>query len=302
MYAGNRLLTGLVLVTGIGLALFYQVRVAGSDAPFRNLSVAAISREPAWKPVFPMDSGSWFVFQASSDSPGFPTSSGSLGNRFRLAGTYFSFTDDKGDSGSFRRAILDDSATADQKLVKEGDRLEPGDIRVDRIESDHVILISGLDSVKIFLGSPDLDEVFAAPAMLRASPVSGIRDAPLEVTAYGERVAEDRWEIRRDALMAYYAELRDDPERIALLYQSFKPVYLEGRITGYRLEIEGEKEFLEAMGLLENDVIRMVNSMDMTSQRRAEHFIREFVQGRVDTFELEFQREGLLRRQIYQIR
>jgi type II secretory pathway component PulC len=66
--------------------------------------------------------------------------------------------------------------------------------------------------------------------------------------------------------------------------------------------MEGEKEFFSAAGLQEGDVVRKVNSMNMTSQKRAEYFIGEFLQNRVTALVFDIERENKAQKLIYFIR
>ena len=103
--------------------------------------------------------------------------------------------------------------------------------------------------------------------------------------------------------MNYYSELMDDPERIAALYVSMKPEYAEGgSIAGYVLDMQGEKEFFEAAGLQNGDIVRKVNSLQMSSQKRAEYFIGEFAKNRLNAVVLDVERGGQNRKLIYLIR
>jgi hypothetical protein len=185
-------------------------------------------------------------------------------------------------------------------MVSEGDLLEPA-LRVERIEVERILLDAAGETLVLelnFRGGPAAVAAGpeAAPGALATAPET------LDSTPYGIRISDHRWVLQRDSLLKYYEGLRDDPERIAQLYETFKPLVEQDRITGYRLGIEGEKEFLSAMGLQENDVIRTVNSMDMVSQGRAEFFVREFVQGRMSAVVLEVERDNVRSKKIYEIR
>ena len=82
-----------------------------------------------------------------------------------------------------------------------------------------------------------------------------------------------------------------------------KPLYTEdGKINGYQLGIEGEADFFHSVGIAENDIVRSVNSIDMTNRRRAEFFLHEFVNDRANAFVLEVERNGEVRKLIYQMR
>jgi len=76
----------------------------------------------------------------------------------------------------------------------------------------------------------------------------------------------------------------------------------EGQVAGYRLEKEGEAEFFAAVGLQEGDTIRRVNSMNMTSQARAEYFISEFMKERLGAVVLDVERNGQQEKLIYLFR
>ena len=56
------------------------------------------------------------------------------------------------------------------------------------------------------------------------------------------------------------------------------------------------------MGMKEGDVVRKVNSMDMTSRQRAEYFIKEFAADRANVFMIEIERDGTPQKLIYQVR
>ena len=106
-----------------------------------------------------------------------------------------------------------------------------------------------------------------------------------------------------DKLVEYYKELMDEPDRLVKVFDSLKPLYDgQRRITGYVLGVEGEKEFFDAVGLKEGDIVRSVNSMKMTSQSRAEYFIGEFIKGRLGALVLDVERGGEPKKLIYLIR
>ena len=109
----------------------------------------------------------------------------------------------------------------------------------------------------------------------------------------GKQAGKQRWVFKRQALLNYYQELMDQPDRLVALFDSLKPMYNDRRkIEGYYLGVEGEKDFYDAVGLKEGDVVRSVNSMKMTSRRRAEYFISEFVKDRANAFILDIERGG----------
>jgi hypothetical protein len=119
----------------------------------------------------------------------------------------------------------------------------------------------------------------------------------------GRQVGDNRWVFRRQAIMDYYSTLRDEPERLVRIFDSMKPMYdAENRIEGYHLGIEGEADFFAAAGLREGDVVRKVNSMEMTSRRRAEYFIKEFVADRANAFIIDVERDGQPLKLMYEVR
>jgi hypothetical protein len=117
------------------------------------------------------------------------------------------------------------------------------------------------------------------------------------------QTGSNRWVFGRDPLMQYYKELMDQPERLVAVFDSLKPSYTpQGKIDGYRLNVEGEGEFFKAAGLREKDIVRSVNSLPMTSRRRAENFIKQFVTDNASAFVLEVERDGSVKKLIYEMR
>lgn len=225
--------------------------------------------------------------QAHSESP--------LRERYRLAGTFEVF----GEANSrVRRAIIDDMSTDSQFLVSEDETV--ADLKVLHIFSDRIrVLYQGREDV-LPLG-------FADPSGNAEAEVEPERlEEPAgEQNAFGRRVGEGRWIIEKAALLDYYERLKDDPERLVSLYEAFRPVYAEtgeGGIQGYQLDVKLEPELLEAAGLKQDDVVRSVNSMDMSSRQRGEYFVSEFLQGRLSAVVLDVERDGEAKRLIYMIR
>jgi type II secretory pathway component PulC len=133
------------------------------------------------------------------------------------------------------------------------------------------------------------------PAGTVTGPVasgSGDTEVALESNRFGKRVGDNRWVMSRESLLDYYEELKDDPERMAAIFESLKPDYKDGAIGGYYLDVEGEADFFKAAGLEQGDVIRKVNSVNMTSQARAEYFIRLFVQNNLSAVVLDVEHQG----------
>ena len=242
----------------------------------------------------------WLSFRAAPrDSAAPATDAAAPGSeRYRLAGTLLMRSDD----GTVRhgRAIIDDTQERRQLVLAEQESV--GDLRVLRIEWNRVTVdVGGQVSVLTMRyaggGGPHPSEPGSVVAAAAAAP-------PLEVNRFGRRVQPDRWLIEREAVLDYYRDLRNDPVRIARLYESFRPVRerQSGRITGYELNILGEEEFLRSVGLQEGDVVRAVNSMPMISQSRAEFFIGEFLKENLNAIVLDIERSGQAQKLVYLIR
>ncbi|MCX7591864.1 MAG: hypothetical protein N2255_09580 [Kiritimatiellae bacterium] len=273
--------------------------VIGLWAEWRSLSrdnfpadVPVKSPPLAWPEMQP-PSNNWSVFHART--PQTAPSEGALSARFRLVGTYF----ESSDAGSdVRRAVLDDLQHGTQRIVSENDLLD--DVLVVRIYRDHVVLRKEQREEELWLG-------FASGSQASASGIGEAGTTAEEEIMTdrfgGRRVAENQWIFRRDRLLEYYKQLMDEPRRLLAVFDSMKPVYDENRkITGYQLEMVGEKDFYEAVGLRNGDIVRKVNSLPMTNRRRAEYFISEFVNDRANAFVLEVERDGQIQKLIYQIR
>ncbi|MDD2520689.1 MAG: hypothetical protein PHR34_07020, partial [Kiritimatiellae bacterium] len=60
--------------------------------------------------------------------------------------------------------------------------------------------------------------------------------------------------------------------------------------------------FYSQVGFQHGDVVRKVNSMRMTSQRRAEYFIGEFVQDRLGAVVIDVERDGQPLKLVYLVK
>jgi type II secretory pathway component PulC len=306
-FFGNmlRLFTGMTLrrtfgaVLGTGAVVFGIYAYLFFSLPRQSTESSSSVDRFQWPDPTPIEANHWSVFQSlRSDTP--PSSLGPLAARFRLAGTFFAFGDASETSNSYCKAILDDLEKKEQRLVSEGDDLDG--IRVARILRDRVVLLGPAGEEELWLsfaGGRAGSNVLSSAAA--AAPGSGELPS-LEVNRFGKRVGEGRWVLSRDALMNYYREVMDDPERVASLYVSMKPDYREGVISGYLVDPEGEQDFFRATGLQNGDIVRKVNSMNMISQKRAEYFIGEFAKNRVSALVIDIEREGQAKKLIYMIR
>jgi len=226
--------------------------------------------------------------------------SGELARRFRLAGTILGVSNVAAEEPL---AVIDDRQTVSQKIVRRNTDVVPG-VRLTHIRSDAIVLVGPHGEETLFL------EKTSAAAMPRpAGTPAEAESAPGTAPAGrfgGGLVFPGRWTFSRDVLLDYYSELRDEPERLLAVFDSMAPLYEvdpEGgrSITGYRVAVKGEADFFEAAGLKNGDVVRAVNSVTMTNRRRAEAFIRSFVEGNASTFVLDIEREGRPDKHVYVI-
>lgn len=293
-----KLLQATAAAAMIAAALFLAWRVrAAFDLP-RLAAGSGTAATAARLPPGPAASD-WHGAAFQKNAAAAPVYNGELARRYRLAGTFFAI----GERQQSRKAIIDDllaKGPENQKLVGEGDALDDAGVLVAAIQTDFVILRAGAREEKIWLS-------FAGgPSHAAAAADRGEQDAAGRATdmlaRFGARVEDRRWLLKRDALLQYYQELMADTERLGKVFESLKPVYQQSRIAGYVLDVAGEKDIFQAFGLRQNDVIRKVNSMPMTSQRRAEYFISEFVKNRVNGFVLDIERDGKPQKFVYLIR
>ena len=211
-----------------------------------------------------------------------------LAERYRLAGTFLILADDGSDGSGHRSAILDERQTRQQHLLKEGEAVN--DVRVVRVARDYVILSDGRREEKI-----EMDSGTAAAAAPQQAATAPLVEQPiLESNRFGNRVGETRWEFSRAAVLDYYNEMMESPERLASLFLAMDADRdEEGKVAGFRLNMDvGEREFYTLVGFQDGDIVRRVNSMRMTSQRRAEYFIGEFVQDRLGAVVIDIERDG----------
>lgn len=246
---------------------------------------------PAFEAAPHITAENWSVIAAARGEMDSRAAAVAKAARFRLAGTFFAMSG----ADERRKAILDDTQTKLQSIVGQGETIDGW--TVDEVAAEQAVLVRGAERLVLKLGfsGPPLTPVVAAAGAVKVAEGERV----LEETAFGKRVGETRWVLSRDALMGYYQGLLDSPDRIAALYMSMKPEYRNDEITGYRINQEGEQDFFKAMGLKENDVVRKVNSMNMTSQARAEYFIGEFVKNRLNAVVLDIERDGKAEKMIY---
>lgn len=222
----------------------------------------------------------------------------SSGGAYRLAGTFISFDSDMG-VNEVRKAIIDDTTTDRQVLVSTGDPL--GQWTVEEIRSQSVKL-NHEDGRTQWLSLNFEDSESGGEGSLTSVTESVPEPEALEVSSFGKRVGDNRWILDRQALLDYYDDVLDDPKRLANLFLSMQDVKEQGETRGYRYQPTAETELFTAVGLQENDVVRTVNSMRMTSARRSQYLLQAFIQGRLNTFVFDIEREGEEQKLIYLIR
>lgn len=236
----------------------------------------------------------WSAVQARPEKSLRSIPGSSASDRFRLAGT-FSIIDGLG--ASQFKAILDDGLKRDQFIVAEGDRLD--DVAIKKIYYDHVIIETPSGSKDIwmeFTGQVQTGTVSIASNQLTSSSVGTNKFGCL-------KVQDNRWQFSRKPFLDYYQELLDEPDRMVAVFDTMKPVRdNQNKITGYVVGLEGEKDFFDAVGLQQGDIVRSVNSVAMTHRRRAESFIDQFLQDKLNAVVLEVERGGKVTKQVYQMR
>jgi type II secretory pathway component PulC len=295
-YAPGVLLGAAALLAAVYTGLFLRL------PPADPVDAGPTGEAPAaWPALSPPPDTAWAAFRAPAE--GGPSGAGRLARRFRFAGTFFLTPDGAGDHEASRHAVLEDAQQGDQHLVGVGDRV--GDVSVVAIRPHEVVLRQG-DYEESLRRSYDTGPPASSAA--DTDPADVPWDQRIrEETPFGKHLItdgpnEDRWIISREALLDYRETLLDNPERLANLFVSMRPDRIDGKIEGYRLQMQGEEAFYQGVGLREQDVVRKVNSMNMTRQERAEYFIREFVNDRLSAVVLDIERDGRPHKLIYYLR
>jgi type II secretory pathway component PulC len=239
----------------------------------------------------------WKMFHKSGESPRAGRAN-DLANRFRLAGTFFEFT---AMGSRSRQAILDDRVQGRQHIVREREKID--DIEIVEISRDHVVLKDqNGEEVQLWLSLSG--RAAAVEGGARGVDTARERAGSDKSDRFGSRrTGEHSWVFDRGRLMEYYAGMRDEAERLVLLFDSLKPVYTpEGWIRGYRLGVEGEADFFASAGLNAGDIVRSVNGVEMSNRRRAEYFFEQVVMNEATALVLAVQRDGVTNKFTYQIR
>lgn len=276
-------------------ALFIGVKAINAIQKSQSASVdtaAHLSKDASAGISIPIaeaiEKDAWSTFRGSGGPQ-----VGSDNDKYRLAGTFFLMA--QSDTGERKRlAIIDDISNDKQFIVSEGQDFQ--DHEVVRIYNDKLIMRKDARDVVLTLS-------FASPVLSKepAAVDSGVQEE-FQTSRYGKQVGASRWVLQKEALNDYYREILEDPERIAAIYSSMKPDLVDNDVAGYLIDKEGEEGFFDAVGLNNGDVIRKVNSLEMTSQRRGEYFLAEFLQNRLGAVVLDIEREGKPEKLIYLLR
>jgi len=290
-------MTRWTILAGVAVALFvftvHYLRLP--EVPASHEDGPVVVRE--WSDSLPTATKNWQVFHRMSNST--PDSHSPITERFRFAGSFLTYGDAHSSSVRKRQAVIEDLQRQTQLLVTEQSMID--DVQVLQILRDRIILmVNGqTEELRLSFTGANNKNVLADSGTDRSSEAGQLDGSAM----MGNRVGTNRWVFKRTELMNYYNELLDDPERLAAIFASLKPTRnASGKITGYNLDQEGEEDFFAAVGLKQNDVVRKVNSMNMTSRGRAEYFIREFVQDRVSAVVMDIERDGEPQKLIYLLR
>ena len=275
-------------MAGMRRAQLHEARVEAEQTVVEGASALEGGEAGAWGNVA---AELWSHFKGEAAAGAVPE--GPLGERYRLAGVFRML------GGGGECAILDDLKEKRQLLLATGEEEEG--LRVEEVGADYAVVSDGTRRERLAIssglsggGGGNTASVAVASAEL----------AVISTNRFGSRVGETRWEFSRDAVMEYYQEMMDNPERLVGLFNALEPDYGENdSIEGYRVNTErGEAKFFDEVGLKQGDVVRRVNSLHMTSQKRAEYFIGEFVKGELGAVVLDIEREGRREKLVYLIK
>ncbi len=229
-----------------------------------------------------------------------PTGSGvPFADDFRFAGTFFRY-DASGGDAVVRRAVLAHRPSRQQFIVSEGDEIEG--VRVGVIRAQEIVLRKDGQEARLRLEGLAAGASGQARTTEPARPEAGAPGGE-DANRFGSQHEDGVWRMDRQALMDYYDELLDEPERLLYVFDSMQPLYTDkGTIEGYRLQPVGEQAFFEAVGFRAGDTVRAVNALPMTNRRRAEFFIQQVVANEMSAIVIDLERDGSPVRVVYEIR
>ena len=273
------MIVALLFSAGVGYRFYrlYQPAQVSMGAP----------ATPSWPEVPVLDPRYVHVFEPGAGAPS-PASEDEKGlaARYRYAGAFITSTG----PDSSRMAVIDDIEQGKEHLVSSGDRIN--DMILLRVEPNFVELkVNGRSET---LRRRGLGEGITSDVATTAH--TSTETGPLELAPnrrFGNRVGKRHWVLSRDKLMNYYKEVMDDPERLVNVFDSMEPRYrTDGSINGYQLNVQGEKDFFDGVGLTQGDAVSRVNSVDMSNRGRAEAFLRAFANNQVTVLYLDIERQG----------
>ena len=221
-------------------------------------------------------------------------SSERLADRFRLAGIFVEHG-----SRADRKAVLENGLENTQIIVRERDVIEK--IEIASISRSSVLL-RGRDGqeARLTFGFEDPQAGFIAE---KSRDIEESADLSDDNFLGSEKIGENSWAFSRESLMAYYAELGREQDRLLNLFDSMAPMRNEDReIEGYMLDIQGEEDFFRSAGLSEGDILRSVNRRPLTGRHIGEAFVADFILGRASAFVVEVERNGEMKQLLYQVR
>ena len=211
-------------------------------------------------------------------------------SRYRLAGiTLNRFSPDRS------LAIIEERETGRQRRLRPGDDLDET-CRLSVVRTNSVLLATARGMVALF---PER-AVITSQTVSSFSP-DGAGDLSGAMAKFGAtRVDTNTWAFSRARVMDYYNELLARPERLVEVFDSLAPVYNDkAKIEGYRVDIQAERDFFQAIGFQQGDIVRSVNGIDMTNRRRAENLIRRYAADDLDFIVIELDRDGKRQKQYY---
>lgn len=217
---------------------------------------------------------------------------------YRFAGTFFLYGSEPQAPAAVRRAVVAYQPENRQYIVSEGDLV--GGAEVIRIDSHELVLRIGTQEAALPLGAAR--DAAAGVALSGTGAGDGIMQPDGVHSRFGRMTPAGTWVMDRGALLAYYEELLDEPERLLQVFDSMQPMYTEdGLIEGYQVRPVGEADFFAAVGFKEGDAVRAVNTLPMTNRRRAEFFIRQVVENDLTAIVIDVERDGAPRRLVYEL-
>lgn len=214
----------------------------------------------------------------------------------RLAGTFLAYGGDQ--AGIDRLAVIETAEAGGQITVTIGDELAGA--TVTEISRD-----------RLALRDPD-----GTTRFLLAFEEGGPRRGPEDSGTEGEigawetvdpetlvyPVSPFRRVINRNAVLALQERILRDPAEAARVLALAQPVQGARGLDGYRVGAFGNQELIGAFGLAPGDIVRKVNSVELTSPQRAEYFYREFMRDELTALVLEVDRGGVTTNLIFSVR